>query len=81
MAWLVPANWKIGEPCRPGRDRRDKPGDDEWVATIFAPVTFVAAAQPDLIRDYRSGRALTKDVARFSHTQDTPGIFARCSTA
>ena len=36
MAGLVRAISKIGEPCPPERDLRDKPGDDEWAATIVA---------------------------------------------
>jgi len=35
----VPAIPIIGAPCPPGRDRRDKPGDDEPAATRCAPVT------------------------------------------
>jgi hypothetical protein len=31
--------------CRPDRDRRDKPGDDELAATSFAPVTFSVSFQ------------------------------------
>ena len=39
MAGLVPAIPKAGTPCLPERDRRDKPGDDRWTASTFAPVT------------------------------------------
>ena len=38
MAGLVPAIPIIGALCRPGRDRRDKPGDDKLAATSFAPI-------------------------------------------
>ncbi len=40
MAALVAANSKIGALYPPKRDRRDKPGDDEWAALVLPLTNF-----------------------------------------
>src|SRR5713101_3093257 len=80
MAGLVPAISIIGALCPPDRDRRDKPGDDAWATTSFAPVTSLPRRSwiiGDRASSHRRLALLYLDVRLGNHLAPQSGLFRK----